>query len=68
MSAVTIAELSDLHCGSPHFVPSLLDRALIKVDELTPDIMIISGDLTCVGLRGEFQLSADTSSGSNASA
>ena len=24
----TIGQLSDLHCGSPFFVPSLLDRAI----------------------------------------
>ena len=32
----TIAQLSDLHCGSPHFVPSLLDRAIVEVNELEP--------------------------------
>ncbi len=56
---ITIAQLSDLHCGSPHFVPSLLDRALVEVNELEPDVVIISGDLTGDGLRGEFQLAAD---------
>ena len=28
MSTITIAQMSDLHCGSPHFVPSLLERAI----------------------------------------
>jgi Icc protein len=59
VNTVTIAQLSDLHCGSPHFVPSLLDRALIEVNELEPDVVIISGDLTGDGLRGEFQLAAE---------
>ena len=59
MKPVTIAQLSDLHCGSPHFVPSLLDRAIVEVNELAPDVVIISGDLTGDGLRGEFQLAAD---------
>jgi hypothetical protein len=27
MTPLTIAQISDLHCGSPHFVPDLLDRA-----------------------------------------
>ena len=58
MSAVTIAQLSDLHCGSPHFVPSLLDRAIVEVNELAPDVVIVSGDLTGDGLRGEYQLAA----------
>src|SRR5436190_1413558 len=34
----TIAQLSDLHCGSPFFVPSLLERALVEVNELEPDL------------------------------
>ena len=59
MSTITIAQLSDLHCGSAHFVPSLLDRALVEVNELEPDVVIVSGDLTDFGLRGEYQLAAD---------
>ncbi len=59
MSTFTIAQLSDLHCGSPHFVPSLLDRALVEVNELEPDVVIVSGDLTGDGLRGEYELARD---------
>ena len=55
----TIAHLSDLHCGSPHFVPSLLDRALVEINELEPDLVIVSGDLTSDGLRGEYELARD---------
>jgi 3',5'-cyclic-AMP phosphodiesterase len=55
----TIAQLSDPHCGSPHFVPSLLDRALVEINELQPDVVIVSGDLTSDGLRGEYQLARD---------
>ena len=50
---VTIAQLSDPHCGSPHFVPSLLDRALVEINELDPDVVVVSGDLTSDGLRAE---------------
>ena len=57
--SVTIAQLSDLHCGSPHFVPSLLDRAIVEVNELEPEVVVISGDLTGDGLRGEYQLARD---------
>ena len=39
---LTIAQLSDLHCGSPHFVPTLLDRAIVEVNELEPDVVIVS--------------------------
>ena len=50
-----IAQLSDLHCGSPHFVPELLDRALVEVNDLRPDLVIVSGDLTGDGLRAEYE-------------
>ena len=55
MTAFTIAQISDLHCGSQHFVPSLLDRALVEINELEPDVVIVSGDLTGDGLRAEFE-------------
>ena len=64
--AFTIARLSDLHCGSPHFVPSLLDRALVEINELEPDVVVVSGDLTGDGLRGEYRQRATTSTGSSA--
>ena len=54
MSTFTIVQISDLHCGSPHFVPSLLDRTLVEINDLAPDLVIVSGDLTNDGLRGEY--------------
>jgi 3',5'-cyclic-AMP phosphodiesterase len=59
VTPISIAHLSDLHCGSPFFVPSLLDRAIVEVNELAPDVVIVSGDLTGEGLRGEYQEAAD---------
>ncbi len=53
--SITIAQMSDLHCGSPHFVPSLLERAIAEVNEVHPDVVIVSGDLTNDGFRQEFQ-------------
>jgi 3',5'-cyclic-AMP phosphodiesterase len=55
----TIAQISDLHCGSPHFVPSLLDRTIAEVNELAPDVVVVSGDLTGDGLRGEYVSARD---------
>jgi 3',5'-cyclic AMP phosphodiesterase CpdA len=52
---VIVAQLSDLHCGSPHFVPDLLDRAIEEVNELGPDVVIVSGDLTGDGFRAEYE-------------
>jgi 3',5'-cyclic AMP phosphodiesterase CpdA len=55
LTPLTIAQISDLHCGSPHFVPELLDRALDEINELAPDVVIVSGDLTSDGFRAEYE-------------
>ena len=57
-SGLTIAQLSDLHCGSPHFVPSLLDRAIVEVNEMEPDVVVISGDLTGDGTHALYMSTA----------
>jgi Icc protein len=51
----TIAHISDLHCGSPHFMPDLLERAIDEVNELRPDVTIITGDLTADGFKQEYE-------------
>ena len=53
---VTIAHISDLHCGEQHFEPNLLERAIAEVNDLAPEIVICSGDLTTFGFRHEYQL------------
>ncbi|MEO6866609.1 MAG: metallophosphoesterase family protein [Gaiellales bacterium] len=50
-----IAHLSDLHCGHPHFVPEMLDTAIREVNELAPDIVVISGDLTGFGFLPDYE-------------
>jgi 3',5'-cyclic AMP phosphodiesterase CpdA len=50
-----IAHLSDLHTGSQYFVPNLLDRALVEVNEVGPDVVVVTGDLTSMGYRQEFR-------------
>src|SRR5688572_33490580 len=49
-----IAHISDLHCGSPHFQADLLERAIEEINELGPDVTVISGDLTADGFKGEY--------------
>ena len=51
---LTIAQLSDLHCGSPHFVPDLMERAIAEINDLGPDIVVCSGDLTTFGFKEEY--------------
>src|SRR5262245_23690784 len=52
---LTIAQISDLHCGSPHFVPPLMERAITEINDLAPDIVVCSGDLTTFGFKPEYQ-------------
>ena len=53
-STFTIAHISDIHCGGPHFMPSLMDRAIGEINDLGPDLVICSGDLTTFGFKQEF--------------
>jgi Icc protein len=52
---VTIAHISDPHVGSPHFVPNMMNRVIMELNELGPDVVICSGDLTTDGFRQEFK-------------
>ena len=49
-----IAHISDIHCGGPHFMPSLMERAIGEINDLGPDIVICTGDLTTFGFKQEF--------------
>src|SRR5215210_8352906 len=53
-STFTIAHLSDIHCGDPHFVPDLMERAIAEINGLEPDIVVCSGDLTTFGFKEEY--------------
>ena len=49
-----IAQFSDLHCGGPYFEASLLERAIVEINELSPDVIVCTGDLTTFGFRHEY--------------
>ena len=51
---ITIVQISDIHVGEQYFVPSLLTRCVDEINELSPDIVIITGDLTANGFRREY--------------
>jgi 3',5'-cyclic AMP phosphodiesterase CpdA len=53
--AFVVAQLSDLHCGSPYFDATLLDRAVAETIGLQPDLVVIGGDLTAEGYAPEFR-------------
>jgi Icc protein len=52
---VTIAHISDPHVGSPYFVPNLMNRVIVELNELEPDVVICTGDFTNFGYRQEFK-------------
>lgn len=50
-----IAQLSDLHCGSPFFDGALLDAAVAEITGLCPNLVVVGGDLTTDGYAHEFR-------------
>ncbi len=50
-----IAHISDLHCGSRYHIPSLATRVMDELNELSPDVVVVTGDLTDMGFRQEFK-------------
>lgn len=53
---VIIAQISDLHCGSQYHIPSLATRVVDEINELAPDALVVTGDLTDMGFRQEFKV------------
>jgi Icc protein len=52
---VTIAHISDPHVGSPFFVPNLMNRVITELNDLAPDAVVCTGDLTTEGYRQEYK-------------
>jgi len=53
--AFVIAQLSDLHCGSPYFDEDLLRTAVNETIGVEPDLVLVGGDLTAEGYANEFR-------------
>ena len=49
-----IVHLSDLHVGS-QFLPEVFETVVKEVNELNPDVIVITGDLTNEGLKKEYE-------------
>ncbi|MFB5630602.1 MAG: metallophosphoesterase, partial [Nitrosopumilaceae archaeon] len=49
-----IVQLSDIHVGS-QFQPQVFEQVISEVNELKPDAILISGDLTNEGLIKEYE-------------
>lgn len=55
---MVICQISDIHCGNVYFIPELLDRTIIEINRLDPEVVVVSGDLTDAGYRQEFEMAA----------
>jgi 3',5'-cyclic-AMP phosphodiesterase len=49
-----ILQISDIHCGSKYFDKSLMESTIEQVNEYSPDILIVTGDLTTEGYYEEY--------------
>jgi Icc protein len=52
---LTIAQISDMHCGHPMFDAELLDHAIDEIAELKPNLVAVVGDLTSEGYGPQFR-------------
>ncbi|MDQ4065793.1 MAG: metallophosphoesterase [Actinomycetota bacterium] len=52
---LTIAQISDIHCGHPMFDGDLLDHAITEIIDLEPDLVAVVGDLTSEGYAPQFR-------------
>jgi len=56
---VKIIHLSDIHITSPYFVPEMYDQLVGEVNDIKPDIVIITGDLTNDGRLDEYKVAKE---------
>jgi 3',5'-cyclic AMP phosphodiesterase CpdA len=54
-SPIRIAHISDLHCGSRYHIPSLATRVVDELNQLCPDAVVVTGDLTDMGYAPEMR-------------
>ena len=47
--------MSDIHVGAGLFRPDLLSSAIEETNALSPDLVVVAGDLTTEGYRWEFE-------------
>ena len=52
-----IVHISDIHCSLiPEFLPDKLSTAIVEINKMKPDLVVVSGDLTLEGFPHEFQM------------
>ena len=50
-----IAQISDIHCGEGSFDPAAMQSIIDRVNSMSPDVVVIAGDLTAAGYQWEFE-------------
>ncbi len=50
-----IYHASDIHVGSSHFVPELLEALIEEINQSRPELVVLAGDLTDKGLAYQYQ-------------
>lgn len=53
--SLTIAHISDFHTGSQYFIPNLLSRTIEELNDLDPDVVVVTGDMTDFGFEQEYK-------------
>ena len=52
-----LVQISDIHCG-PMFLRETFTSAVREINDLSPDVVLVTGDLTEDGLMSEFKMAA----------
>lgn len=50
-----IVHLSDIHTAEPHFLPDLAEKVIEMINNIEPEIVVVTGDLTEYGYSFEFK-------------
>ena len=53
-----LVHLSDLHCGAETFSHKTLETAIREINALKPDAVVITGDITNIGIIDQYELAA----------
>jgi len=56
MKSIKIVQISDLHCGSNKFDEVLMEHTIEQVNEIDPDLLVVTGDLTMYGYLEEYEI------------
>ncbi len=56
MEKNVIVQISDIHCGSSLFRENIMKKVIHQVNELKPDLLVITGDLTMDGYYEEYRM------------